>query len=150
MSVHVATLGSRNHRVNEVVIAAGLILVSVATGVGLAIEPVLALLPIAALASACLLVDGRARIVFVVLGGLFVFQREQGLDMSKMAFLALFAVAFVGAFLNVRTLRDSPAYRLARPLLVASTAFAVLAGVSLVIAHNNGTPLVGWWLRDTA
>jgi O-antigen ligase len=150
MSVQVAALSSRNHRVNEVVVGVALILVSVATGVGLAVEPMLAVLPIGALASACLLVDGRARIVFVVLGGLFIFQREQGLDMSKMAFLALFAVAFVGAFLNVRTLRDSPAYRLTRPLLAASTAFAVLAVFSVAIAHNNGTPLVGWWLRDTA
>lgn len=119
-------------------------------GAAVAIRPVIALVPLAALMAALLLIDGRARIVFVLFGGLLVFQRGEGLDTPKMAFLALFAVAFLGALVNVRTLSHTLAYRLATPLLLASVAVAALAAISLVVAHNNATPLAGWWLRDIA
>jgi O-antigen ligase len=129
--------------------AVGALVVSVAVGVALAVQPMLALLPIGALASAFLLIDGRARIV-LLLGGLFILQRGEELDMSKVAFLGLFSVAFAGALLNLRTMKGSPAYQLARPLLAASVAFCVLAALSLAVAHNNAIPLVGGWLRDLA
>jgi len=149
MSIRAGTLSSRNLRATEIPMVA-VVVVSAATGAALAIEPLLALLPIAALVSALLLVSGRARIIFVVFGGLLIFQREQGLDTSKMAFLLLFAVAFVGAFHNLRTMRNTRAFRLARPLLAASTAFAALVALSGVVAYNNGIPLGGAWLRDVA
>src|SRR5437867_3376071 len=123
MTARAATV---NVRPNDAAVMVSILLVSIATGAALTVAPMLALVPIGALASLPLLVSGRVRIVFLVLGGLFIFQRDQGLSASKMAFLALFAVAFVGASVNVHSLRDSLAYRVARPLLTASAVFTAL------------------------
>jgi O-antigen ligase len=130
--------------------AAAAVVLSVVVGAVLTVEPVLATLPIVALLCALMLVDGRARTLLVIFGGLFVFQRGEGLDMSKVGFLALFGVAFVGAFVSVRGAHESAAYKLARPLLMASVALVALVALSLTVAHNNATPLVGAWLRDVA
>lgn len=48
------------------------VLVSVGVGTLLVSRPLLALLPLAALAAVLLFVDGRARTVFVLLGGMFL------------------------------------------------------------------------------
>lgn len=139
-------------RTDQVTIFTAMLVVplSVVTGAALAVAPLLAVLPIVGLAIIPLLLDGRARILFVVFGGMFVLQRSSEFDMLKVGFLALFAVAFVGAFVNVRQMWSTPAYQLARPLLIGSTAFAVLAALSLFVAYKNGTPVVGGWLRDIA
>jgi hypothetical protein len=147
MSVHVSAPPIRPTRHLEALLV---VLTSIAVGVALVVEPTLVFLPLGGLLSAFLLIDGRARIVFVVFAGIFVLQRNQEFDKSKMAFLALFAVAFVGAFLNVRSLWNTRVYRCARTLLLASNALVALAAVSLAVAHHNGTPLVGGWLRDVA
>lgn len=150
VNVPVVAQSPFNYRVTDGAVAAVSLLVSVLAGVALVTSPALALLPIACFLSAFLLVDGRARIVFVLFGGLLILQRDEGLDTSKLAFLAVFGVAFVGAFLNVHSMRATPAYRLAKPLLVASIAFVGLATLSLAVAYTNDTPLVGAWLRDVA
>jgi O-antigen ligase len=150
MSTPAAILSSGKRRPPNVLIASVLLLTSVVAGLALEIKPFLGLVPIAALASALLLVSGRARILFVLFGGLFILQSEQSLDKSKMAFLAVFSVAFLGAYLNTRRMYQTPAYRLARPLLTASTALVALIGLSLAVAHAFQTPLVGAWLRDAA
>jgi O-antigen ligase len=126
------------------------IFVAVVVGVALAIEPILALVPVAGLMSVWLLVDGRARVGFILFGGLFVFQQSQDLDVSKLAFLALFVVAFVGALLDVRGLSQTEAYRRARPLMSASIALVVIAVVSAGVAYTHHTPLASAWLRDVA
>jgi O-antigen ligase len=118
------------------------LLLSAAVGISLASHVVLAFIPIGLLVAALLLVDGRARLAFVVFGGPLVLQRSEGLAMSKLALLAGFVVAFAGAFFNVRKRRRTAAYNLARPLLAASTTFAALAVLALVLAYARGTPLV--------
>lgn len=120
---------------------------SVGVGVAVVAHPVVALLPLAALVSALLLANGRVRIVFVVFGGMFALQGAAGISAQKVAFLAVFALSFMGSLLNVSRLRGSPAYVLARPLIGASIAFGVLGLISLGIAYRHGTTKVDW-LRD--
>jgi len=123
--------------------------VSVVVGVSIVANPILAFAPIAVLGGALLLTDGRARTLLVVFGGMLLLQRPGELDMSKLAFLAACAVAFAGALANVRTLRRTPAYEAARPLLAGSVAVVGLAGISLGVAYAGGTPVTEW-LRDIA
>jgi len=150
MTGRVATLVPVGPRAFDALAVLGVALAAAAAGVALTIEPVLAAVPVGGLLAALLLVDGRARILFVVFGGLLVFQQgEGGLDAPKMAFLLLFGVAFAGAFLRVRLLRATPAYRLAQPLLLGSIAIAVLALLSFAVAANNIIPQKDW-LRDIA
>lgn len=124
--------------------------VAVGTGLALALEPRAAMLPAAALVCALLLTDGRARIVFVVFGGLLILQREESLDASKLVFLAGFGAAFVGAVARVGANTDSAAFRAARPLLKASVVFGGLVLVSSVVAYANAIPPVEFWLRDAS
>jgi hypothetical protein len=118
-------------------------------GAALALEPRTAVLPLGVLASAVLLVDGRVRVVFVVFGGLVIFQTDEGLTLSKLAFLTLATVAFAGALHNVLRPRLATARALCRPLLVTSSVFGGLAAVSFVVADNSGTPLSSW-VRDVS
>jgi O-antigen ligase len=120
---------------------------SVGVGVAVVGHRVLALLPLAALVSALLLVNGRVRIGFVLFGGMFALQGAAGISAQKVAFLAVFTLAFMGSLLNISKLRGSAAYVLARPLIGASIAFAALGVVSLGIAYRHGTTKVDW-LRD--
>ena len=132
---------------DSAVVAVLALLVSIGVGIAIVWRPVLAVLPLGALLSALLLVEGRARTVFVLLGGLFALQGAGGVGSQKQAFLAVFGSAFVGALLNVWKLRRTAAYDLARPLIGASIAFAGLAFISLGIANRHGTTKVDW-LRD--
>jgi O-antigen ligase len=129
--------------------AFAVVTVSIAAGALLVSRPTVALLPVATLAGALLLVDARARIALVVFGGLLLLQKQGGLDTQKLVFLAGVVVAFAGAFLHVQQLRQTPAYRLAWPLLAASVVLVVLAAVSLPVAYLNGVPQKEW-LRDIA
>jgi hypothetical protein len=115
-------------------------MLSILAGTLLVSKPNFALLPIAALVAALVMVDARARLAVVLFGGLFLLQTTGGLDGKKLAFLVGVGVAFVGAFLNVQTLRETAAYRLARPLFAASIILVALACVSVLVAHMNGIP----------
>ena len=118
------------------------LLLSVGVGIALVSQPMLAVVPLAALLSAVLLIDGRARLAVVVFGGLFVLQRPGGLDTPKLALLGAFVVAFAGAFLNVSKLRRTAAYQAAGPLLAASYAFAALGVFGLAVAYAGHGSLV--------
>jgi hypothetical protein len=117
---------------------------SVMAGTFLVSRPLFALFPVAALAGLLLLLDGRARLLYVLFGGMYVLQVPGGLDATKTGFLAGALVAFVGAFLRVQNLRHSDAYVLARPLFGASSALVALAVVSLPVAYFNGIPQDAW------
>ena len=147
MTARLERLTVRDPWVADAFVAAGIVVVSGIVGVATASSSPVAVLPIAALAAALLLTDGRARTIFVVFAGLLILQRGEGLDMTKLAFFAGTGVSFVGAFLNVRRMQPTPVYGLARPLLTVSVAFFALGAFSLVIAHTNDVGLVAW-LRD--
>ena len=144
-----ATVHSANRRVAVGVVPALVVVVSVAVGLAIVSFPALAPLPIALLAAALLLTDGRARTAFVIFGGLLLLQRDDSFSAIKLVFLAGMTVAFVGAFFNVRALRRSAAYEAARPLFGAAIALFALGLLSLAFADANAIPKVAW-LRDVA
>lgn len=150
MTVLDSVLARRQPNVHGVVAFAAALVASVAAGAAVALDPRIALLPVVALVGALMLVDGRARTLFVVFGGMLIFQADEGLSLPKVAFLALASVAFVGALVYVFDNASSPVVELSRPLFVASTVFAGVLLVSLVVAHQNATPFVSSWLRDAA
>src|SRR5215207_2023176 len=147
MTARIEKLSVRDPRLADAFVAAGIVVVSGIVGVATASSSPVAVLPIAVLGGALLLIDGRARTIFVVFAGLLILQRGEGLDMTKLAFFAGAGVSFAGALLNVRRMQPTPIYQLARPLLTVSVAFFALGAVSWAIAHTNGIGLVAW-LRD--
>ena len=142
-----ATVHSVNRHVTVGLVPA-LVVVSVAVGLAIVSFPELALLPIALLAAALLLTDGRARTAFVIFGGLLLLQRDDSFNATKLVFLAGMTIAFAGAFFNVRALRRSAVYEAARPLLAASVALFALGALSLAFADANAIPKVAW-LRES-
>src|SRR5438105_11714481 len=71
--------------------------VAVAIGAAVAVNPLLAVLPAAALAGILLLVDARARILFLVFGGFLVLQSSNGVGSLKLVYLAGVFVSLGGA-----------------------------------------------------
>jgi O-antigen ligase len=147
MTARVGTISLSPRMAESPLVSLLALALSVGVGVALVWHPVVALLPLAALVSALLLVNGQARIVFVLFGGLFVLQGAAGISAQKVAFLAVFALAFMGSLLNISKLRGSAAYVLSRPLIGASVVFAALGLISFGIANRHGTTKVDW-LRD--
>lgn len=124
-------------------------LVGLYVGAWLAQKPTLAVLPLAALATILLLVDGRVRLAFVLFGGLFALQSSEALSPLKVAYLGGVFVAFGGALLDLRRKRDPAAYLLSLPLLRVSIAFLVVVLISYPVATANGVRTSDW-LRDIA
>ena len=109
----------------------------------------LALLPAAALVAMLLLTSPHARVLFIVFGGLLIFQSSEQLDFKKLLFLMGATVAFAGAFMRSRKLSSTAAYADMSPLFYVSFAFVALLLVSLPVAQYYGTPDKAW-LRDIA
>jgi O-antigen ligase len=107
----------------------------------------LVLLTAALLTTAPLLFSARARTLFILFGGLLVFQSSDQLTPPKLYFLMGTAVCVAGALRNYGRLADDPARSDIGPLLAASRAFALLILVSLFVAIADGTPQKPW-LRD--
>ena len=103
----------------------------------------------ALLTTAPLLFSPRARIVFVVVGGLFIFQSSDQLSPAKLYFLIGTAMSVAGALRHYRRMKHDPARSDIAPLLAASRAFGLLIIVSLLVAIAYGTPQTAW-LRDAA
>jgi O-antigen ligase len=103
----------------------------------------------ALLTTAPLLFSARARIVFIVVGGLFIFQSSDQLSPPKLYFLMGAGVCVAGALRRYRRQAHDPARADIEPLLVVTRAFALLILVSLFVAIAYGTPQKAW-LRDVA
>jgi hypothetical protein len=112
-------------------------------------HPRLVLLPAVLLAMLPLLLYARARILFLVFGGLFIFQSSSSLDAPKLLFLLGLTFSLAGAVLAARAAGDSSAAQDARPMYYASLAFAGLLAISLPVSMVEGTPHKSW-LRDIA
>lgn len=119
-------------------------------GATLAIEPAFAVLPVAVLICGVLLIDARARVLFVLFGGLAIFQQGDDLSPLKVAFLLGFGVACAGAATNVLRIRDTATLEAARPLIAASIAMGGLLVISAGVAYAHATPVGSLWLRDVA
>jgi hypothetical protein len=125
--------------------------VFVALEIGLAVtfKPAAALLPLALLGGLLLLVDARARILFVVFGGLLTLQSSSGLGSLKLLYLAGVLVSFAGALFRFSQSRDVSIRAFALPLLRVSVAMSALIAISLLVAQAHGI-LRTDWLRDVA
>jgi O-antigen ligase len=125
--------------------------VFVALEIGLAVtfKPTAALLPLALLGGLVLVIDARARILFVVFGGLLTLQSSSGFGSLKLLYLAGVLVSFAGALYRFSQSRDLSARASAAPLLRVSVAMSALIAVSYLVAHAQGVLRVDW-LRDVA
>jgi O-antigen ligase len=103
----------------------------------------------ALLTTAPLLFSARTRVVFVVVGGLFIFQSSDQLSPPKLYFLMGTAVCVAGALRRYGRMAHDPARSDIGPLLAVSRAFGLLILVSLFVAMAYGTPQKAW-LRDAA
>ena len=108
-----------------------------------------ALLPVAALGGLLLLVDGRARTLFLVFGGLFLLQSSDSFGQLKLLYLAGVVAAAAGASFRFAQCRDWRNRVFAWPLVrVSITVFALLT-LSYFVAHGHGVQRTDW-LRDVA
>lgn len=103
----------------------------------------------ALLTTAPLLFSPRARIVFIILGGLLIFHSSSDLTAGKLYFLVGAAVAVAGALSHQRAFVNDPVRRDLAPLFAASRAFVVLIFASLIVSIAYGTPHRSW-LRDVS
>jgi hypothetical protein len=123
--------------------------VALAIGAAVTFKPVAALLPLALLGGVLLLVDARARILFLVFGGLLTLQSSSGVGSLKLLYLAGVFVSFGGALFRFSRSKDVSTRTFAAPLLRVSVAMSALIAMSLLVAHAQGIPRVDW-LRDAA
>jgi len=122
---------------------------AVAAGVIFVMQPALVLLPAVLLPALLLVSSPSARIMFLIFGGLLVFQSSDELTPPKMLFLMGAGVSVVAATVRAQQSTDDPVYPDIEPLLRASRAFVFLIIVSLPVSMAHGTTPVAW-LRDVA
>jgi hypothetical protein len=115
----------------------------------LAIAPMVAVAPLVVLAASILLLEGRARLPFLVFGGLAALQSSQDVNLLKVAYLAGVGIAVVGAVLRLQQpgAAEGVATAKARPLILVSGLFLVMIGLSFPVAIAYGTSPDAW-LRD--
>jgi hypothetical protein len=118
-------------------------------GLAVTFKPAAALLPLALLGGVLLLVDARARILFVVFGGLLTLQSSTGFGSLKLLYLAGVLVSFAGALFRFSQSRDVSTQAFVAPLLRVSAAMSALIAVSFLVAKAHGVLRVDW-LRDVA
>jgi len=125
--------------------------VFVALEIGLAVtfKPSAALLPLALLGGVLLLVDARARILFIVFGGLLTLQSSSGVGSLKLLYLAGVLASFGGALFRFSQSKDVSTRAFAAPLLRVAVAMSALIAISLLVARAHGIVRVDW-LRDVA
>jgi hypothetical protein len=109
----------------------------------------LALLPVAALGGLLLLVDGRARTLFLVFGGLFLLQSSDNFGKLKLLYLAGVVACAAGASFRFAQCRDWRNRVFAWPLVRVSIAIFALLTLSYFVAHGHGVQRTVW-LRDVA
>jgi O-Antigen ligase len=124
-------------------------LLALEVGAGVVEKRSLALLPVAALGGLLLLVDGRARILFLVFGGLFLLQSSDSFGKPKLLYLAGVFAAAAGASFQFTQRRDWRNRIFAWPLVRASIILFALLTLSLFVARGNGVQRTDW-LRDAA
>jgi O-antigen ligase len=133
----------------DVVAIAVSALVALEIGAAVAVKPIAALLPVAFLAGLVLLVDARARILFVVFGGLLTLQSSSGLGHLKLLYLAGVLASFGGALFSFSRSSDTSMRWFVWPLLRASVAMSALILVSYFVAKDHAVVRTDW-LRDVA
>jgi hypothetical protein len=95
------------------------------------------------------LLDGRALVLVVVLGGLFALQGSNTLDASKIVYLLLATAAVAVALAGVPWWLSEARSAIARPWVIIAGAFVALLIISLVVSRARGTSFTSW-LRDAS
>jgi O-antigen ligase len=124
-------------------------LVAATIGAGVAMKPVAAVLPAGLLGAVLLLVDARARLLFVVFGTLLTLQSSNSLGPIKLAYLAGVVVSLAGALFALSRSTDWFRRGLAMPLFRGSLTISALISISLLVALDHGVGRTDW-LRDIA
>jgi O-Antigen ligase len=106
-------------------------------------------LPVVVALALLLATNVQFALIFVVFGGLLVFQSSDELTATKLVYLLGVGAAGAGAFIRVAKMGRERAFRDALPFLQASIAFVVLLTASLILSFANSTPQKPW-LRDVA
>jgi O-antigen ligase len=99
--------------------------------------------------SRSILTDGRALVIVVVVGGLFILQGSNNLDAAKIVYLLCAAAAVALALISLPWWLSQERSAIARPWLVFIGAAIVLLILSLAVSRAHGTPFA-LWLRDAA
>jgi O-Antigen ligase len=118
-------------------------------GLAVTFKPTAAVLPLALLGGLLLLVDARARILFVVFGGLLTLQSSSGVGSLKLLYLAGVLVSFAGALFKFSQSKDVSLRASVAPLMRVSVALSALIAISYLVAKAQGVLRVDW-LRDVA
>ena len=129
---------SKPHIPGDLVAAVVGAAVAVAIGAAVAVNPLLAVLPAAALAGILPLLDARARIIFLVFGGFLALQSSNGVGSLKLVYLAGVFVSLGGALFRFSQGKDRFARGLARPLMRVSVAMSIVILLSLLVARAHG------------
>jgi O-antigen ligase len=108
-----------------------------------------ALFPAGLLGALLLLVDARARLLFIVFGGLLTLQSSESLGPIKLAYLAGVVASLAGAVFALSRSTDWFRRRLIMPLLRGSIAVFALIAISLLVALDHGVARTDW-VRDVA
>jgi len=93
--------------------------------------------------------DGRARVGFVLFGGMVALQSSPALDATKIAYLLGTVLCVLAAAAALWTARRTSGLPAATPWLAASAALGVLIAISFLVAQAEGTSTIDW-LRDVA
>ena len=96
-----------------------------------------------------ILFDGRALVLVVVVGGLFVLQGSSDLDAVKIVYLLCAAAAVALALFSVPWWMSESRAAVARPWLFFAGAAIALVILSAAASRAQGTPFASW-LRDAA
>jgi len=132
---------------------AALFVALLAAGLTVSLPPSLASLPLAlaggAALLALLLASPKARVLWVVIGGVATLQSSQQLDLSKLAYLAGVAVSAGIAIVAVAKSRDRAAINVLSPVFKLSLLVVVAILLSSALALTRGTPPTAV-LRDIA
>lgn len=139
--------GPESLRIWQVIVVGAAILAALLTGLGVAFQPALVVLPLVPLVGLALLFSAPFRLAFVLFGGLLVLQSSSGFDVQKIAYLAGCMVAFGIAFLRSRAFESSPANAFIGFLKRFSLVWMLVIAVSLPVALIQGILPVNW-IRD--
>lgn len=96
-----------------------------------------------------LLLSPRVRTIFIVFGGMLVFQSSDALTARKLLFLLGAAVCVAGALANTWKRSRQPVAHDVAPLFAASRAYVLLVLASLPVSLAYGTPRKEW-VRDAS
>jgi hypothetical protein len=122
---------------------------AIAIGASVATNPIAAVLPIGLMGAVLLTVDARARLLFLVFGGLLTLQSSNSFGSLKLVYLAGVFACLGGALMRFAQSEDWFRRAQVRPLMRVSALMCALIVISLLVAEAHSVRRTDW-LRDVA